>query len=235
MPYAAPFAAWYTKFKGSRTPPEDIGPKLRRAIDVYLPIINGCLVGDTTPESITYTITCAHGMLSNSITSFFEPQWRNCRHSNGQERLDDYESVDPEDNQKSAIHCFLKKLARYYTACHTIVSELVALRRFGNDICITIETVPISRTTSTPANENEHQTLDSFLKQHLCVDSKELVSKKLPALREEWSRAWGQAALTIHPEMQLVSFYVLNPQLSPLQGFIGLNKNSCWCCDFVLG
>jgi len=29
-------------------------------------------------------------------------------------------------------------------------------------------------------------------------------------------------------------FYALNPHLNSIQGFIGVSKKCCWCCDFVL-
>ena len=74
------------------------------------------------------------------------------------EEDDDRESLDAEEMKKSSIYRFVQKLSRYY------VAELAALVRLGAGVNITVETVPISITTSTPAKENEYPSFESFLR-----------------------------------------------------------------------
>ena len=74
----------------------------------------------------------------------------------------DRESLDPAEMKKSSIYQFFWKLERYYVACQVVTSELVHLVRPGNAehnviINVTVKTVPILMTTSTPAEQNEHQ------------------------------------------------------------------------------
>jgi hypothetical protein len=38
---------------------------------------------------------------------------------------------------------------------------------------------------------------------------------------------WKGDNVFLHVEMQLVLFYVLNPQLSPVRGYIGMSKKCC--------
>jgi hypothetical protein len=79
---------------------------------------------------------------------------------------DDYESLDTEDLQKTAVYRFFSQ-ARYYTACRNIVRELVSLRHSGNPLTITIETVPFSENTSTPEKEGEYRGLNNFFNDRL--------------------------------------------------------------------
>ena len=150
------------------------------------------------------------------------------------EEDDDRESLDPEEMKKSSIYRFVRKLSRYYVSCGVITSQLVALVRSGAGVTIKVETVPISITTSTPAMENEYPSLESFLKQRMQMDVKSLDSQKVGRLCDSWPYDRKSQNLFLHAEMQIALFYVLNPQLCPIQGFIGVNKKCCWCCDFVL-
>jgi len=147
---------------------------------------------------------------------------------------DDRESLDKEDLDKNPVYRFVRKLARYWTACHHIVRELVSLHRSGSPFTITIETIPFTITTSTPEIENEYYDLASFFAERLATKLGTLESKAINALRDKWTRNWRKANLFLHAEMQMALFYSLNPQLNPIQGFIGVSKKCCWCCDFVL-
>jgi hypothetical protein len=60
----------------------------------------------------------------------------------GEENADDRESLDPDDMDKSPILRFLRKLARYFTACHIVTSALVPLVRTGQDLKINVKAVP---------------------------------------------------------------------------------------------
>ncbi|KIM83277.1 hypothetical protein PILCRDRAFT_7235 [Piloderma croceum F 1598] len=150
------------------------------------------------------------------------------------EDLDDRESFDQIEMARSSIYRFLRKLFRYYIACRNVTSELVAIVRSGAKLDITVETVPISMTTSTPANENEYPSFESFFELCVRADVKSLDPKKIDRLRDRWARDRKSQNLFLHAEMQIALFYALNPQLFPVQGFIGVSKKSCWCCDFVL-
>ena len=147
------------------------------------------------------------------------------------EEDDDRESLDAEEMKKSSIYRFVQKLSRYYVACGVITSELVALVRLGAGVNITVETVPISVTTSTPAKENEYPSLESFLEQCMQIDVKSLDPQKVRCLRDLWPRDRNSQNLFLHAEMQMALFYALNPLLCPIQGFIGVSKK---CCDFIL-
>ena len=150
------------------------------------------------------------------------------------EDLDDRESLDPELMKKSPIYRFLRKLSRYHIACSLVTSEIIALCRIGAERNIKVETIPISTTTSTLANEEEYATFDSFFKRCVRTDLKLLDPMKVNNLRDSWLHDRKSKNLFLHAEMQIASFYALNPQLYPIQGFIGVSKKCCWCCDFVL-
>jgi len=150
------------------------------------------------------------------------------------EEDDDRESLDPEEMRKSSIYRFVQKLSRYYVACGVIISELIALVRSGAGVNIKVDTVPISIITSTPANENEYPTLESFLEQRMDIDLKSLDPQKVGHLRDSWPHDIKSQNLFLHAEMQIALFYALNPELCPIQGFIGVSKKCCWCCDFIL-
>jgi len=66
------------------------------------------------------------------------------------------------------------------------------------------------------------------------VDPKTLDPKKTDRLRPKWTPTWNDANSVLHAEMQLVLFYALDSQLSPIQGYRG-GKECCCCCGFVLG
>jgi OTT_1508-like deaminase len=149
------------------------------------------------------------------------------------EEDNDHESLDAEEMKKSSIYRFVQKLSRYYVACGVIISELVVLARFGARIDITVETIPISITTSTPAKENEYPSLESFLKQCIQIDVESLDPQKVRRLRDSWPHDRNSQNLFLHAEMQMALFYALNPLLCPIQGFIGVSKKCCWCCDFI--
>jgi OTT_1508-like deaminase len=149
------------------------------------------------------------------------------------EDVDDCESLDSEEMKKSPIYRFLRKLNRYAVACRIIVSELVQLVRLGVGLHITVAEVPVSATTSTPMNENEYPSFEQFLQERVRTGAK-LDSSKINRLRDTWTRSWESNNLFLHAEMQIASFYAHNPDLCPIQGFIGVSKKCCWCCDFVL-
>jgi hypothetical protein len=150
------------------------------------------------------------------------------------ENDDDRETLEDDDWRQSSTHRFLHKLARYDTACHAIVRELVSLRRSGHDLNITIVTVPVSETTSTPSDEKEYPKLDNFLDHGLGIDARTLDLKKVDKLRNKWETDWKEEFLFLHAEMQLTLFYATHPDNLPIQGYIGVSKKCCWCCDFVL-
>jgi hypothetical protein len=156
------------------------------------------------------------------------------REDENTEDLDDRESLDPEVMMRSSIYRFLRKLSRYHVACSLVTSEVVALLRIGAGRNIKVETVPISTATSTPANENEHPSFDSFFEQCVRTDLNSLDPMKVSHLRDSWPGDRKSTNLFLHAEMQMALFYALNPQLGPIQGFIGVSKKCCWCCDFVL-
>ncbi|KIM92201.1 hypothetical protein PILCRDRAFT_114655 [Piloderma croceum F 1598] len=135
------------------------------------------------------------------------------------EDLDDRESLDPEVMKKSSIYRFLRKLSRYHVACSLVTSEVVALLRIGAEHNIKVETVPISTTTSTPANENEHASFDSFFERCVRTDLKLLDPMKVNNLRDSWLRDRQSENLFLHAEMQIALFCALNPQLYPIRGF----------------
>ena len=146
---------------------------------------------------------------------------------------DDRESLGPTEMKKSSIYRFFRKLERYYIACRTVTSEIVHLVRNNLAINITVATVPILKTTSTPAEQNEYPSCEEFFKDRLDTDMETLNKKKLGSLSVSWSKG-RELNLFLHAEMQMALFYALNPQLCPIQGFIGLSKKCCWCCGFVL-
>lgn len=150
------------------------------------------------------------------------------------EGLDDRESLDRMEIVRSSIYRFLRKLSRYYVACRIVTSELVALVRSGAEPTIKVETVPTSMTTSTPAKENKYPSFESFFERCVRANVKLLDPKKVDRLRDKWPHDRESQNLFLHAEMQIVLFYALNPQLCPIQGFIGASKKCCWCCDFVL-
>ena len=150
------------------------------------------------------------------------------------EHLDDHEFLDLVDMKKSSIYRFLRKLERYYVTCRIITSELVSLVRSGSELNVKVETVPILTTISTPAKENEYPTFEDFFTQRMRVDLSMLDPKKVGGLRDSWPQKWRSQNLFLHAEMQIALFYALNPHLYPNQGFIGVSKKCCWCCDFVL-
>jgi hypothetical protein len=147
---------------------------------------------------------------------------------------DDRETLDDEDLKKNAVYRFIRKLSRYYTACFNIVRELVALHRTRLPFTVMVETVPFMVTMSTPEKENEYPDLRSFFADRLSTDLRTLESKAINTLRDKWERSWKYASLYLHAEMQMALFYSFNPQLLPIQGFIGVSKKCCWCCNFVL-
>ena len=103
----------------------------------------------------------------------------------------------------------------------------------GINLDISIGTVPILQTTSTPNLENEYPDLDGFLRDCIGVDRKILDSQKVDKLAGRWRTASEKGHLVLHAEMQLLLFYATNPQFFPTQGCIGVSKKCCWCCDFV--
>jgi hypothetical protein len=236
--YSKPFRAWYENKSSTFL---DIVPShLRDEINAYFKVIYKALDFDKDTEITSTAIICAHQIISAGMTFefSFEEQWTRYNtlvppSTIGNEDLDDYETLDEEDYKKSVIHRFLYKLARYYTMCRVIVHELVARRRSGHELHISIETVPTLYTTSTPCDENEHPDLDSFLRR-IGVDKKILDPKKVDELAVKWEAASKTKNLVLHPEMQLALFYATNPELSPIKGYIGTSKKCCWCCDFVL-
>ena len=68
------------------------------------------------------------------------------------------------DKKGCSIYRFLLKLSRYYMACYVVTSKRAALVRLGAELNIEVETAPISTTTSTPAEENEHPLFVTFFK-----------------------------------------------------------------------
>jgi hypothetical protein len=155
---------------------------------------------------------------------------------------DDRESLDPTEMKKSSIYRFFRKLERYYVACRIVTSEVVHLVRHNFAINITVATVPILKTTSMPAEQNnsshvgysEYPTCEEFFMERFKIDVNTLHRKKLDSLRGSWSKSRKSNNLFLHAEMQMALFYAVNPQLCPIQGFIGMSKKCCWCCDFVL-
>jgi hypothetical protein len=150
------------------------------------------------------------------------------------EQDDDQESFDLAEMKKSSIYRFFRKLQRYFVACRIVTSEVVDLVRSNVAIDITVATVPFSNTTSTPAEQNEYLTCEDFFMDRIKVDVNKLEKKKLDRLRNTWSKSRKDNNLFLHAEMQMALFYALNPQLFPIQNYIGLSKKCCWCCDFVL-
>jgi OTT_1508-like deaminase len=147
----------------------------------------------------------------------------------------EHETLDAVDRRKNPVYCFIRKISRYSTACSIIVQELAFLYRSGTSLDIRFEAVPISDDTrSTPAKEGEYETLGDFLSGCLNTNLQTLEPDKIDGLQKSWSHTRQKDSLILHAEMQLALFYSLNPSLSPIQGFIGVSKRCCWCCNFVL-
>lgn len=241
-PYSKPFRTWYSANCDSASFLDPLPADLQDELKDYLWVVN--FASDTTcqnDEAIILAILGAHRLISAGVTSTLaiERQWTRYdvpapTLTISEENLDDYETLDYEERQQSTIHRFLHKLERYYTACRVIVRELATLRRSGHNLNIVIDTVPVVKITSAPSDENEYPDLDSFLSCLMTIDPKTLESKKLDRLRKKWGTAWKKGNLVLHAEMQLALFYATNPQILPVQGYIGASKKCCWCCDFVL-
>jgi len=243
-PYSKPFRTWYEDVRASKLSLDTIGHDK----DVILAFLNAIYQSSGGNEKkprkdeiiIAAIISACRVVIDTDTLKTLEPQWINYQASTLplnkplDKELDEDECLDPPDIQKSAVHRFLWKLARYYTACHTVVCKLVFLCRSWDMLCVKVDTVPIIKNTSTPSKEHEYNNLDTFLKQWMKRDPKTLNPKKTNRLRDKWTPTWKTTNLFLHAEMQLVLFYTLNPQLSPIQGFIGVSKKCCWCCDFVL-
>jgi hypothetical protein len=202
--------------------------------------VNDYSDGHRDDETTLFAIVAAHRIISAGVTSkfSFEQEWTQYDAPSPpstmiEENLEHCETLDEEDCRKSIIHRFLHKLGRYHSTCRVIVRELVRLRR-GHDLSIAIETVPILNTTRSPSNENEYPDLDSFFLNRFHVDVRTVDSEKLDRLCGRWVAAWKTDVLTLHAEMQLALFYAGNPQILPIQGYIGTSQKCCWCCDFVL-
>ena len=99
---------------------------------------------------------------------------------------DDRESFDVMEMKKCSIYRFFRKLERYYVACHIVTSEVVHLVRNNLATNITVATVPILKTTSTPAEQNEYPSCEEFFKDRLGADVNTLYQKKLGSLRCTW-------------------------------------------------
>ena len=80
-----------------------------------------------------------------------------------QEDTEDHESLDHMEMVRSSIYQFLQKLSRYYTACHNVTSKLITLICLGAKSDITVETILILTTTSTPANKNKLRAFLSYM------------------------------------------------------------------------
>lgn len=131
---------------------------------------------------------------------------------------DDRESLDPAEMKKSSIYRFFRKLERDYVACHVVTSELVYLVRSGDvehnvTINVTVETLPIWTTTSTPAEQNEYPTCEDFFRERFQTVVNTLNHKKFDKLWSSWPRVWKSNNLFLHAEIQMALFYALNPQL----------------------
>jgi len=244
-PYSKPFRTWYEDVKASKLSLDSVDDDkdlILALLDIiYLPSGGDEKKPRDDENVVAAIISACHVVVNTNAPSTLEPQWINYHASTlplekslDEELLDDYEYLDPLDIRKSAVHRFLWKLGRYYTACYTVVRELIFLHRSWDALCIKVDTVPIIKTTSKPSEEREYHNLDTFLKQCTNTDLKTLDPKKADGLRDKWTPAWKNANLFLHAEMQLVLFYTLNPQLSPIRGYIGASKKCCWCCDFVL-
>ena len=211
-PYSKPFRTWYAKELPSLMAlGEDIAGSL--AI-IYHATTMAVKEKQKDSKLILAAVLSAW---SADVTATFESRW--LEHdtptapsvhdeSIDDESVDDEQSLDPADMQKSAIQRFLRKLARYYSACYTIVQELVSVVRSGNKLCIKIETVPISISHSTPSLQNEYDNLDGFL-ERLHIKRGTLDPKKTNQLYDKWAPTWKSANLFLHAEMQLVLFYGL--------------------------
>jgi len=244
-PYSKPFRTWYEDVKASKLSLDAIVHDKDLILAFFNCIYHSSGGDEKKPRDdeivITAVISACYVVIDTDVPKTLEPQWINYHASSlplekslDEELLDDYEYLDPLDLRKSAVHRFLWKLARYYTACHTVVCELVFLRRSWDALCIKVDTVPIIKTTSKPSEEREYHNMDTFLKRCTNTDLKTLNPKKTDILRDKWTPTWKNTDLFLHAEMQLVLFYTLNPQLSPIRGYIGMGKKCCWCCDFVL-
>jgi hypothetical protein len=194
---------------------------------------------DHTDEArLPIAVGTVHKIVTTGTASnfSFEEQWTSydTPTTTCDEDIDDYETLEEEDLGQSVIHRFLRKFSRYYSSCFIIVRELAAVHRSGHNLDISIQTVPIVQTTSTPEGENEYPDLDSFLLDRFRVDRRTLDPKKVAKLNDKWRTVWTKGNLVLHAEMQLVLFYVTNPQFNPIQNYIGVSKKCCWCCNFVL-
>jgi hypothetical protein len=234
--YSKPFRAWYEKKSSAYL--DSVPPANREAISDYFEVVNMALEDNQkNEEDICFAIAAAHRIISAGVTSndFYEEQWT--KHDPPillcDEIIDDHETLDDADVRKSIIHRFLHKLARYYSSCHIIVREMVALYRSGHSLDIPILTVPILKTTSSPRLENEYGNLDSFLNRCIGVDRKALDSRKVDKVANKWGANMAKDNLILHAEMQLALFYATHPQSFPIQGYIGVSKKCCWGCHFV--
>jgi len=86
----------------------------------------------------------------------------------GYEDDDDRESLDSAGMNDFR---FFRKLERYYIACRIVTSEVVHLVRHNFAINITVATVPILKTTSTPAEQNEYHTCEGFFMDRFKIDA----------------------------------------------------------------
>jgi hypothetical protein len=239
--YSRPFRDWYANIDKSNPLEDAVGrpdPRLDW-LDRGLQTINSCSGDDVSilsDSSYVGSILYASGIMS-MFGDILESQW--AVYNSKTQVIDDEDDDDckffgPVEMKKSPIYRFFRKLERYYVACRTVTLEVVHLVRSNFAIKIIVATVPILTTTSTPAEQNEYPTCDEFFTKCLKIDVKTLDPKKVDSLRESWLKSRESDNLFLHAEMQMALFYALNPQLYPIEGFIGVSKNCCWCCDFVL-
>jgi OTT_1508-like deaminase len=241
-PYSMPFRAWYAAEQPSTSFLDSVPSDLVDEFKEYFYAVNTASgPGHINNDIIALAIRSAQHIISLGVTSSFsfEQQWTvydtpTSPSTDSEQNAEDYETLDDVDFHKSITHRFLHKLARYRAICHTIVRELVALRRSGHNLDIAIETVPISITTFSPSDENEYPDLRTFLLSRMGVDARTLDPKKLDMLCDKWGTAWMKRNLILHAEMQLTLFYAMHDKIFPVRGYIGVSKKCCWCCDFVL-
>ncbi|KAJ6469620.1 hypothetical protein C8R47DRAFT_794447 [Mycena vitilis] len=131
---------------------------------------------------------------------------------------------------------YLHKVARYRTAADQIVSGLQYVLHQARSLPDSFQVTTVDRVSSlfSASEDDEPDSLDRYLRDHLGLTYASLLTGKAIATKDAWSSARSNKCLLFHAELRLALFYALNDDKYPINGYIGVSKRCCGLCDFVL-
>lgn len=130
---------------------------------------------------------------------------------------------------------YLSRIATYYPARGTFHTLGPKFNLFTGKRVVITAIDSLQQETTVDPSSSQVSTFDVFKSALLSADDlAKFHGRHSKRLENEYTRRRENLEIREHCEMRLLCFHEENPDMKPLQNYLGISEHSCFNCDFVL-